>query len=129
MATKGDISGLNVLMFGSKALVPLVAGFNRFRKSGVIQSSATGGARRQRKKYFNMVHEVNASFYLGTPAMIDYMNSFIDLNEGRKFICYLAADSSAVEPYVVQSISEWDFPELNAVEGTVSTVLEVFSTK
>jgi len=129
MATKGDISDLDVLMFGLKPIVPQVSGFNRLRKSGVVQSNAAGGARRQRKKFFNMPHEANASFYLDSVAMMDYMQSFINLNEGKKFICHLAADSAAVEPYVVQTVSEWEFVEVNAVESRVSCTLEIFSTK
>ncbi len=129
MATKGDISDLDVLEFGGEPIVPQVSGFNRMRKSGVVQSSASGGARRQRKKFFNMPHEASASFYLNSVTKMDYMQSFINLNEGKKFICHLAADSSAVEPYVVQVISEWQFTEVNAVESMVSCQLEIFSTK
>ncbi len=128
MATKGDISGLDTLMFGGEPMVPQVSGFSRFRKSGVIQSGATGGARRQRKKFFNMPHEASATFYLETVGMMDYMQSFINDNEGKKFICHLAADNAAVEPYVVQVISEWEFTEVNAVESTVGCQLEIFST-
>ncbi len=128
MATKGDISDLDTLRFNTIPIVPQVSGFNRLRKSGVVQSSAGGGARRQRKKFFNMPHEASASFYLRSVAVMDYMQSFINLNEGKKFICHLAADSAAVEPYVVQAISEWEFNEVNAVESMVSCQLEIFST-
>ena len=128
MSTKGDISDLDVLMFGGNALVPLVSGFNRFRRSGVVQSDVSGGASRQRKKYFNMPHVANASFDLPSPMAQDFMQSFINRNEGKKFICHLSADRPIVEPYVCQAVSEWQFSEVNAIYSTVNCQFEIFST-
>lgn len=129
MATKGDISDLEVLQFSGKPLVPLVSGFNRVRRSGVTQSEVSGGTSRQRKKYFNMPHIADVVFYLRSTFLQDYIQSFINLNEGKKFICYLSADRPIVEPYVVQAVGEWQHPEVNAVEGTVTCQFEIFSTK
>lgn len=129
MGTKGDISDLDVLMFGCKPKVPLVSGFNRSRRSGVALSDVAGGASRQRKRYFGTVHDATANFYLRSAAEQDFIQSFINRNEGKKFICYLAADRPIVEPYVVQAIGDWSHVEVNKVEGTVSIQLEIFSTK
>ncbi len=128
MATKGDVSDLDELIFGGDALVPLVSGFNRFRRSGVVQSNVSGGTTRQRKKYFNMPHVADVTFYLRSPMMQDFIQSFINRNEGKKFICHLSADRPIVEPYVCQSITEWQHVEVNAIEGTVTCQFEIFST-
>ena len=129
MATKGDISDLEILQYGGEPLVPLVSGFNRVRRSGVIQSEVSGGTSRQRKKYFNMPHIAEVVFYLKSPFLQDYIQSFINLSEGKKFICHLSADRPIVEPYVVQAVGEWQHPEVNAIEGTVTCQFEIFSTK
>lgn len=128
MATKGDVSDLDVLKFGGKALVPQVSGFNRVRRSGVIRSNVSGGSTRQRKKYFNMPHVADVTFYLRSPAAQDFIQSFINRNEGKKFICHLSADRPIVEPYVVQALTEWQHVEVNAIEGTVTCQFEIFST-
>lgn len=129
MATKGDISDLDVLKFGGKPLVPLVSGFNRIRRSGVIRSDVAGGTTRQRKKYFNMPHVADVTFYLRSTAAQDYIQLFINKNEGKKFICHLAADRPIVEPYVVQAVNEWQHVEVSAVDGTVTCQFEIFSVR
>ena len=53
MATKGDISDLDVLMYGGVPLKPLRDSFTRRRTSGVTQSEMEGGLTRQRKKFYN----------------------------------------------------------------------------
>ena len=128
MATKGDVSDLDVLMFGGNALVPLVSGFNRVRRSGVVRSDVSGGTTRQRKKYFNMPHIADVTFYLRSPMVQDFIQSFINRNEGKKFICHLSADRPIVEPYVCQAIGDWQHVEVSAVEGTVTCQFEIFST-
>jgi hypothetical protein len=128
MATKGDVSDLDVLKYGGDPLVPLVSGFSRVRRSGVVRSDISGGATRQRKKYFNMPHICTVEFYLRSVSAQDFIQSFINRNEGKKFICYLSADRPIVEPYVVQALSDWDHTEVSAIEGTVTCEFEVFST-
>ncbi len=49
MATKGDVSGLDVLMFGGEPLIPMLSGLRTSRRSGVVQSESSGGMVRQRK--------------------------------------------------------------------------------
>ena len=131
MATKGDISDLKTLTFGGKPMVPSVAvgGYSRTKGSGVINSNTTGGATRQRKKYYGNVHVVEATFYMDTSAQHDYMEIFINQNEGKKWICHLTADRPIVEPYVVQTVSEWQFSDINSSEATLTVTLEVFSVR
>lgn len=129
MATKGDISDLDVLVFGKQPLIPLVSGFSRNRRSGVVQSSAAGGATRQRKKFYGTVYEARAKFYLETPAQQAFIKQFFERNEGKRFICHLAADRPVVEPYVVQVISEWNDSYVSAVDGELSVTLEIFSVR
>jgi len=131
MATKGDITGLAVLMFGGVPMIPQVAngGFSRYRKSGVISSDASGGAGRQRKKYFGNTHIAEVNFYLETAQQQDFMELFFNRNEGKRFICHLAADRPIVEPYVVQAISDARYSEVNAKESLCSVTLEIFSAR
>lgn len=131
MATKGDITGLDVLAFGGKPIVPQVAmgGYSRYRKSGVVRSDASGGASRQRKKYFGNTHIADVTFYMDTAQHQDFMEIFITRNQGKKFICHLSADRPVVEPYVVQMIEDAQFSEVNAKDGVVTTVLEIFSAR
>lgn len=131
MATKGDISDLEVLKFGGKPIVPQVAqgGFERTRNSGVVFSNTGGGASRQRKKYFNNTHIAEVTFYLETAQQQDYMELFTVMNEGKKFICYLSADRPVVEPYVVQIISDVNFSDTNAKDSLVSMTLEIFPAR
>jgi hypothetical protein len=129
MATKGDITDLAVLEYNGAPLVPLVSGFTRTRHSGVVRSKAAGGSMRQRKKYYNMPHVADVSFYLGDPALQDFIQLFIGQNEGKKFICYLAADRPVVEPYVVQAIDEWHHSDVNAITGIVHCQFEIFSVR
>lgn len=131
MATKGDISGLSVLKFGNEYLVPQVAqgSFERYRKSGVVRSEAAGGATRQRKKYYGNVHVADVTFYLETAQHQDFMEMFINRNEGKRFICHLSADRPIVEPYVVQIVSECNFSDVDAKDAIVSMTLEIFSAR
>lgn len=131
MATKGDITGLPVLMFGGKPMVPQVAigGFSRYRKSGVVNSDASGGATRQRKKYFGGTHIAEVTFYLETAQQQDYLELFFSRNEGSRFICHLAADRPIVEPYVVQVITDVNYSDVNAQDAIASMTMEIFSAR
>lgn len=129
MATKGDVSDLDTLEYGGSYLIPLASSFSGSRRSGVVQSDVEGGAYRQRKKYYNMTYLYNAEFFLETPQQQDFLKVFFERNEGKKFICHLAADRATVEPYVVQVVSDWSDSERNAITGTLSVTLEVFSTR
>jgi len=131
MATKGDITGLAVLMFGGVPMVPQVAigGYSRYRKSGVVTSDASGGASRQRKKYYGNTHVAEVTFYLETAQQQDFMELFFRRNEGKRFICHLAADRPIVEPYVVQMIGDANYSEVNAKDSVCSVTLEIFSAR
>lgn len=131
MATKGDISDLDVLMFGGEPVIPQVAigGYSRTRNSGVTMSTSPGGASRQRKKYFGNTHIAEVTFYNETAQQQDYMEMFITRNEGKRFICHLQADRPIVEPYVVQIVSEAQYSDVNAKDSSVSMTLEIFSVR
>lgn len=129
MATKGDISDLDVLQFGGKPLVPEINNFSRNRKQGIEVSDAEGGASRIRKKYFNQVYIVQASFFLDDIFMQDFIKTFFARNEGKRFICYLSADRPLVEPYVVQVTSTWDDSYVSQADGEISFTMEVFSVR
>ena len=131
MATKGDISGLDVLQLGGKPIVPQVAigGFERTRKSGVVYSDTSGGASRQRKKYFGTNHIADVTFYLETAQEQDFMELFVIRNEGKKFICHLSADRPIVEPYVVQMVSDVNFADVNAKDANATVTLEIFTAR
>ena len=129
MATTGDVSGLDILIYGGKPMVPLTSGFSRRRQSGVISSDTSGGASRQRKKYYGGTHIVTADFYLETAQQQDYMELFVSRNEGKRFICHLAADRPLVEAYVVQIIGDVEYTEVNAKESRATMTMEVFSVR
>ncbi len=109
--------------------MPLVAGFSRVRRSGVVKSEISNKTAATRKKYYNMPHITNVSFYLDSTEKQDYIQTFINSNEGKKFICHLSADRPIVEPYVVQAIDKWSHREVTAISAMVSCRFEVFSTK
>lgn len=129
MATKGDISDLDVLLFGGEPMIPLVDGFSRYRKSGIVSSDVDGGTTRQRKKYFNNPHIATASFMLETPAEQDFIQIFFERNEGKYFVCHLAADRPLIEPYVVQVISDWSNDYVSMVDGQLTVTLEIVSAR
>lgn len=131
MATKGDISGLDVLTFGSENLVPQVAigGFSRYKQSGVVRSDTQGGASRQRRRYFGTTHIAEVTFYLETAMEQDFFEMFVERNQGKRFICHLSADRPIVEPYVVQVISELNFSDVTAKDSTVSMTMEIYSVR
>lgn len=129
MATKGDVSNLDTLIFGGEPMIPLVSGFSRSRKVGVVSSEVAGGTTRQRKKYFNQPHVANATFYLETAQQQDFIQLFFERNEGKYFICHLSADRPIVEPYVVQVLGEWDNSYVSMVDGTLSVTLEIVSAR
>lgn len=129
MATKGDVSNLDTLLFGGEPMIPLVSGFSRYRRNGVIQSDVQGGSTRQRKKFFNNPHIASATFWLETPAQQDYIQLFFERNEGKYFICHLAADRPLIEPYVVQVVSDWENDYVSAKDGTLTVTLEIVSAR
>lgn len=129
MATKGDVSDLDILTYGGQPMVPLVEGFSRTRSGGVVRSDVSGGASRQRKKYYGTTHIAQATFYLRSAQQMDYIQMFINRNEGKRWICHLAADRPLVEPYVVQATTDWNHTEVNALRGTVTVELEIFSAR
>ena len=129
MAIKGDVTGLDVLQFGGKALIPLVSSYSGARKLGTIASQVPGGLTRQRKKYFNQPILKNASFLLETQQQQDYFKMFAYRNEGKPFICHLSAERPIVEPYVVQVVSDWDETFSSAVDGSFTVALEIVSVR
>lgn len=131
MATKGDISDLDVLEYGGKPIIPQVAqgGYSRTRQSGVVFTNASGGSSRQRKKYYGGTHIIEVNFYLEDAQMQDFMEMFIVRNEGKRFVCHLAADRPLIEPYVVQIISEVNFNDVDAKDSIASMTLEVFPAR
>lgn len=129
MATKGDISGLDVLQFGGEPLVPLLQSYSGSRASGVTRSDLPGGASRQRKRYFGTTYLYEATFFLDTVQMQDYFRVFLQYNEGKRFICHLRADRPIVEPYVVQLGSDVTEDYMSQADGQVSMTLEVYSAR
>jgi hypothetical protein len=124
MATKGDISDLDTLMFEGEPMVPLLD-YAIAQQSGVSPSTVGGGNTRQRKRYFSQPHRVNASFFLDNQNHQDYVRSFFRKNEGKYFICHTAADRPIVEPYVVQVIGSAKFGYTSKADGLVSVNLEI----
>ena len=129
MATIGDISGLETLQYDNVPLEPLTEGFVRRRKSGVIASGGDSGASVLRRKFFNTVHVLGVTYYLESRPQQDYIQAFINVTEGQKFIAYLTADRPILEPYVVQAVTDWEHSEVTYVDAKVSVTLEVFSTR
>ncbi len=81
MATKGDVSGLDVLMYGGVRMVPLVDSFSRVRRSGVVASDTQGGMTRQRKKFHNQPYLAEVTYRLETPGMQDFIKVFFERNQ------------------------------------------------
>ena len=129
MATKGDISGLDVLMYGGVPLVPLVDSFTRVRKTGVVASDTQGGLTRQRKKFYNQPYLAEVTYRLETVGMQDFIKVFFERNEGKKFIAHLSADRPITEPYVVQVVGDWGDAYASAVDGDVTFTLEIQSVR
>ncbi len=129
MATKGDVSDLDTLLYGGKPWVPLIDGFTRYRNQGIVVSDADGGASRIRKKYYNSVYTVSCSFFCDDKFQQDFLKVFFARNEGKRFICYLAADRPIVEPYVVQVTSTWQDSYVSQADGQVDLTMEVFSVR
>lgn len=129
MAISGDISDLDVLMFGLKPMVPTVSGFGRSRNQGTIESDLPGGAVRQRKKYHNTTYSAQATFHLDDIFMQDYVKSFFVKNEGKRFVCHLSADRPVVEPYVVQVLGTWNDDYVSQADGLMTVNLEIYSAR
>lgn len=129
MATKGDVSGLEVLQFGGEPLIPLLQPFTGSKQSGVIRSDSPGGASRQRKRYFGTTYLYEATFFLDDIQMQDYFRMFLQYNEGKRFICHLRADRPVVEPYVIQIVSEVSEDYSSQSDGQVSMTIEVYSAR
>ncbi len=129
MATKGDITGLDVLTFGGEPMIPLAVDYSRSKQSGVVRSDTAGGAMRQRRKYFGTTHIAEVSFYLETQAHQDYFELFVERNQGKRFICHLQADRPIVEPYVVQIISEVNYSDVTAKDSNATMTMEIYSVR
>lgn len=126
---KGDVSDLDVLTFGGKPMIPLVSGFSRKRRSGVVTNSVQAGLTRQRKKFYGNVYEAQATFYLPTQAAQDFIKTFFARNEGKRFICNLSADRPIVEPYVVQVIGDWEDANVTSLDAMLNVTLEIVSVR
>lgn len=127
MATKGDISTLDVLSYGGVPWVPLISGFSRSKRTGVVSSDIMTGPTRQRRKFYNTVYDASASFWCETTQQQDFLQIFMRRNQGKYFVCHLSADRPIVEPYVVQVIGTWDETEINAIDSLVSVPIEIIS--
>lgn len=129
MATKGDISGLDILQYGGKPMIPLVSGFSRNRRSGIVQSEVAGGRTRQRKKFYGNPYVAEATFFIQTPQQQDFLKIFFERNEGKTFVCNLSADRPIVEPYTVRVISDWQDTYVSAKDGQFTVTLEIDSVR
>lgn len=129
MTTRGDISGLDVLQYGGKPMIPLTSGFARVRRTGVVQNEVMAGSTRQRLKFYGNTYVAEASFYLHSAQQQDYIKQFFARNEGKTFICHLAADRPIVEPYTVRVISDWRDSYVSAVDGTLTVTIEIDSVR
>lgn len=125
MATKGDISGLDVLVYGGVPMIPVMSGFTLATRSGVVQSNSPGGMTRQRKKYYGNSYVAEAKFIFKSLAEQDFMRSFFQSNEGKKFICHLRADRPVIEPHVVQLLSEWPESLISRKSSSITVTLEI----
>jgi len=129
MATKGDISGLDELIFGGEPLIPLVDSFSRRRKTGIVQSNVEGGLTRQRKKFYNQPYLADVTYRLETEQAQDFIKLFFERNEGKRFVAHLRADRPILEPYVVQVVSDWNDSYASAVDGDLVVTLEIVSVR
>jgi len=129
MATKGDISGLDELLFNGEYLVPMVSGFSRRRRTGIVQSNVQGGVTRQRKKFYNQPYVAQATYDLETDQAQDFIKLFFERNEGKYFIAHLSADRPIVEPYVVQVVSDWEDNYVSQIDGSMTVTLEIISVR
>lgn len=129
MATKGDISNLDTLMFGGKPMVPLISGFSRSRRTGLVQNTVEAGRTRQRKKFYGNCYQAQATFYFETKQEQDFIKIFFERNEGKTFVCHLSADRPIVEPYTVRIISEWEDDFVSQKDGTMTVTLEIDSVR
>lgn len=131
MAVKGDVSDLDVLVYGGKPIVPQVAigGYSFNRRNGTVPSDVAGGATRQRKKYYGMPYQAGVTFYAETPSELDFLLAFMRRNEGKYFICHLIAERPIVEPYVVQVLGDWTFNDVDSKDSTMAVQLEIISAR
>lgn len=129
MAVKGDVTGLDELIYQGEPMIPLVDGFGGSRRSGVIQSSMNGGLTRQRKKYYNNPLVKSVSFYLETQQQQDFFSLFGFRNEGKPFICHVRGSRPIVEPHVVQIISDWEEVLATAVDGMYEMEMEIVDVR
>lgn len=129
MAIKGDVTGLDELIFKGEPMIPLVDDYSGYRRSGVVRSSMDGGLTRQRKKTYNNPLVYSVSFYLDTPQHQDYFAMFALRNEGKKFICHLRGSRPIVEPFVVQVISDWEEVLATAVDGRYQMEMEIIDVR
>ena len=128
MATKGDISDLDQFIYGGLPIVPMVGGFSRRRTSGIVRSSSAGGLSQQRKKFYGNAYTADVTYFL-TLGMQDFIKTFFERNEGKRFVAYLAADRPIVEPYVVQVVSDWEDSYASAADGALTVTLEIVSVR
>lgn len=129
MAIKGDVTGLDELIYQGEPMIPLVSDFSGARRSGVIQSDMNGGRTRQRKKFYNNPLVKSVSFYLETTQQQDFFALFALRNEGKPFICHLRGSRPIVEPHVVQVISDWEETLATAVDGVYEMQMEIIDVR
>lgn len=123
MATVGDISDLDELLFGGNPFLPDAGSYSVSIQGGVISSTGQGGLSKQQLQFYNSPYSVKVS-YSGTQFEMGYLENFFNKNRGQRFVAHLDIGGTGIEPFVVQvtnrpSVSKTGFT------GSVSITYEV----
>ncbi|AZU97857.1 hypothetical protein [Vibrio phage LP.2] len=124
MATTGDVSDLDELIYGGSPVLPEQNSYSVSIPGGVVRSDVDGGLPKSQLQFFNKPYTASVT-YIGLDGFkIAYIENFFERNRGQKFIAYFLISSGEVEPFVCQFVGEPSFSK-TGFNGSVQVSYEV----
>lgn len=121
---KGDVTELDVFQYAGKPILPQKDSYSVTLQGGVTSSDVTGGLPKQMVMTTNAPYRVNATYSMLDGGMAAFVENFINLNRGQKFVAYLLIASGEIEPFVVQ-VAETAQISKTGFNGSISLSLDV----
>jgi len=121
---KGDVTGLAVLNYGGKPVLPERDSYQVTLQGGIVTSSFGGGMSKQAVQFQSSVYQVKCNYIGLDGGKAQWLANFFNRNRGLPFVATLMLDDGTLDQYVVQRVDN-NPVSLTGFNGSISVTYEV----
>jgi len=121
---KGDVTGLAVLQYGGKPVLPERNSYQMTLPNGVVSSSFGGGLSKQQVQFQSAPYQVSCTYVGLDGGKAAWLANFFNRNQGLPFVATLLLDDGSIDQYVVQRMDNTPVP-LTGFNGSFTVTYEV----